>query len=680
MATIPEQRRGERGVPLLMRATEALLLAAYDEDAVLATASDLLGEHFGYPARYVLLYDKTREELYMAHGAGPDAQLPAVKAFRTKPGRGLTGVCAQTRAIVNVGDVRKDPRYIGLVKRCRSEICVPLLLRDDLLGVLVIESNEEDAFGPQDEELLTAFSQVTALALIHARADQRRRKDLAELQTVNEVATAAASLDLDASLRAAVDGFQRATSSNSTAIYLWDEAEERLVLGNLTFDPQYYPPDYEQRVREHPLRLGEGMVGWAARERRPAMIDDMAKDPRPQPVQGIALASKAAIVIPLLAEDRLLGVIRAVKMGVGSYNNDQFRFAQTLGSQVALLLSAAKAHNEQSRRIVELSALHEVSRRLSDASRLAEVLSYVIDGAVGLTGAEAGVIWRLGEDERFFLAASHNLPVEPISKLPPDDPDSVSWRVLESGRPLRIPDMQALGPGWHSEVPALRGMLGIPLRSEGRSYGSLILLHSAIDHFRPEHERLLEVLAAQAAAAIARAEALEEAQRLAITDALTGLFNARYFSNRLGEEMQRAQRYGHEIALIIVDSDALKLVNDRLGHAAGNDLLTALARTIRQHVRASDLVARYGGDEFVILQPETDLASARATAERIRSAAYAASDAAGVERSVSVGVATYPVSARDADTLFKAADDALYHAKRGGKDRVEVAPPAPALR
>lgn len=678
MATIADQLQGERAVPLLMRATEALLLAAYDEGAVLATASNLLGEYFGYPARYVLLWDRTREELRMAHAAGPDAEAPAVRAFRTKPGRGLTGVCAETRAIVNVADVRKDPRYIGLVKGCRSEICVPLLVRDDLLGVIVVESNDVNAFGPRDEELLTAFSQVTALALIHARADKRRRKDLAELQTVNEVATAAASLDLDASLRAAVEGFQRATSSDSTAIYLWDESLELLVLGHLTFDPQYYPPDYEERVREQRLRMGEGMVGWAAKERRAAMIDDVAKDRRPLAVQGVALASKAAIVIPLVAEDRLLGVIRAVKMGVGSYNNDQFRFAQTLGSQVALLLAAAKAHREQSRRIVELSALHEVSRRLSDASLLAEVLSYVIDGAVGLTGAEAGVIWRLGEDERFYMAASHNLPSVAIAKLPPDEPDSVSWRILESGRPLRIGDTATLGAGWHLEVPHLRALLGIPLRSEGRSYGSLILLHSAVDHFRPEHERLLEVLAAQAAAAIARAEALEEAQRLAITDALTGLFNARYFSIRLAEEIQRAQRYGHEVALIIVDSDALKLVNDQLGHAAGNELLVSLARTLRQHVRASDLIARFGGDEFVILQPETDLTSARATAERIRVAAYAASDSGSVERSVSLGVATFPLSARDADALFKAADDALYRAKRAGKDRVAVATPPAA--
>lgn len=673
MTTVQQQAR-EREVPLIMRATEALLLAAYDEEAVLATAVNLLGEHFGYGARYVLLYDKPREELAVAHAAGTGADRPEVRAFRTKLGQGLTGVAAQTRAIVNVGDVRRDPRYVSVLAECRSEICVPLVVRDELLGVLAVESAQERAFTARDEELLTAFSHVTALALIHARADQRRRKDIAELQAVNEVATAAASLDLDSSLHAAVEGFQKATTSDSTAIYLWDEVEGRLVLGTLTFDPQYYPPDYETRVRERPLALGEGMVGWAAEQRRAAMIDDVAKDPRPQPVTGVPLESKAAIVIPLVVEDRLFGVIRAVKMGVGSYSVDQFRFAQTLASQVALLLAAAKAHREQSRRIVELSALHEVSRRLSDASRLGEVLSYVLDGAIGLTGAEAGLVWRLDDDDRFFLAASQNVPAERIREHPPEHPDSVSRRILATGRPLRIPDVQPLRKArWPAIVPHLHGLLGIPLRSEGRSYGSLLLLHSAIDFFRPEHERLLEVLAAQGAAAIARAEALEEAQRLAITDPLTGLYNTRYFAARLSEEIQRAQRYGHELALLIVDSDALKLVNDRLGHAAGNELLVSLARTLRQQVRASDLLARFGGDEFVILQPETGIDPACATAERIRASAYAASDAAGVERSVSVGVATYPGSARDPDALFSAADEALYRAKRQGKNRVEVA-------
>jgi diguanylate cyclase (GGDEF)-like protein len=657
-----------------MRATEALLLAAHDEQAVLATATNLLGEHFGYGARSVLLYQKGADELVMGHAAGAGSDDPAVIGWRRKLGEGLSGIAAKTRAIVNVGDLWADPRTIRIGHGQVSRLCVPMLVRDELLGVVVIESPTRNAFTPRDEELMTAFSEVTALALIHARADQRRRNTIAQLQAVNDVATAAARLDLDESLRAAVDGFQRATTSDSTAIYLWDEPTSRLVLGKLTFDPQYYPADYEEQLRAKPLALGEGMIGWAAEHREAAMIDDVAKDPRPQPVSGVPLASKAAIVIPLIVEDRLLGVVRAVKMGVGSYGADQFRFAQTLASQLALLLAAAQANRAQTQRFLEVSALHEVSRRLAEASRLGEVLNYVLDGAIRLAGGEAGVIWQLDDKDDFFLASSLNVPAERVAQRAPNAPDSVSRRIMASGRPLRVADIQEVGKAnWPQEVPHLHSLIGIPLRSEGRAYGSLLVLHRAVDVFRPEHERVLEVLAAQAAAAIARAEALEEAQRLAITDALTGLYNARYFSGRLDAEIQRAQRYGHEVALLIVDSDALKHVNDRLGHAAGNELLVSLARTIRENVRASDLVARFGGDEFVVLQPETGLDSALGIAERIREAAYAASDMAGVERSVSVGIATYPRAAKTGDDLFRQADAALYQAKRAGKNRVVTA-------
>ena len=672
--TTTDRRTHEREVPLLMRATEALLLAAHDEHAVLATATNLLGDHFGYGMRAILLYQKGPDELVMGHAAGPGSDDPAVIGWRRKLGEGLSGIAAKTRSVVNVGDLRRDPRTVQIGADKVSRLCVPMLVRDEMLGVVVVESSVRDAFAERDEEIMRAFSQVTALALIHARADQRRRNTIAELQTVNEVSAAAARLDLDAALHAAAEGFQRATTSDSTAIYLWDEAAAALVLGKLTYDAQYYPADYEDSVRDTRLRLGEGMVGWAAQHREAAMIDDVAKDPRPQPVSGVPLSSKAAIVIPLVVEGRLLGVIRAVKMGVGSYTQDQFRFAQTLGSQLALLLSAAQANRAQTQRFLELSALHEVSRRLSEASRLGEVLSYVLDGAIGLTGAEAGLVWRLADDGDFFLAASHNLPAERIGALPPNAPDSISRKILASGRPMRVPDMQAVGKAdWPKEVPHLHALIGIPLRSEGRAYGSLLVLHRAVDHFQPGHERVLEVMAAQAAAAIARAEALEEAQMLAITDALTGLYNSRYFKGRLGDEIERAERYGHEVSLLIVDSDALKQVNDRLGHSAGNELLVGLASTIRESVRSTDLVARYGGDEFVVLQPETGIDAAMSTAERIRNAAYAASDMAGVERSVSVGVATYPKAAATAEALFKTADDALYQAKRSGKNKVVAA-------
>lgn len=657
-----------------MRAAEALLLAAYDEQAVLAAATTLLGDHFGYGRRHILLYVKGTDELVTGYAAGEGANDPEILGWRRKVGEGLSGIAAKTRRIVNVGDLSADDRVLMVTRGQRSRICVPVVVRDELLGVLVLESPERNAFSAHDEELLTAFSEIAALALIHARSDRRRRTDIAQLHVVSEVASAAARLDLDASLQAAAAGFQEATSSSSTTIYLWDEVGARLDIAKMTLDDRYFPADYEKRSRAMPLTLGEGLAGWAAQQRRPLLIDDVQSDPRARPVAHVNLTSRSAIVIPLVVDERLLGVIRGVKVGTASYTQEHFRFAQTLASQIALLIAAAKARTEERARLAEMSALHGVSRSLSEATRLADVLARVVDGAIKLTDAEGGLIWRIDDQGSFVLAASQGMPSERVAKRPPNAHTSVSSRIMASGRAMRIGDLGSLRTGhWPEVVPNARALLGIPLRSEGRNYGSLIVVHGKRDHFTSDHERLLEVVAAQAAAAIARAAALEEAERLAITDALTGLYNTRYFTERLTAEIERAKRYGRSLALLIVDSDALKLVNDRQGHAAGNELLVSLARSIRMCVRTSDLVARFGGDEFVILQPETSLAAAAAIAERIRAAAHAASDAAGIERSVSVGVAVYPGNAVDGDGLFEQADAALYRAKKLGKNRVVTA-------
>jgi diguanylate cyclase (GGDEF)-like protein len=656
-----------------MRAAEALLLAAYDERAVLASATSLLGDHFGYGRRYILLHQKATDELVMGFTGGDGADDPDVLRWQRKVGEGLSGIAAQTRRIVNVGDISADDRVIMVEKGQVSRICVPIVVRDELLGVLVLESPERDAFSSRDEEVLTAFAEITALALIHARSDRRRQIDIAQLHVVSEVATAAARLDLSASLKAAAEGFQRATESGATTIYLWDPATSSLSVAMMIVDGRHFPSAYEASARAVPLAFGEGLAGWAAQQRRPLLIDDVQNDPRARLI-GPSLPDRSAIVIPLVVEERLLGVIRTIKLGLASYTQEHFRFAQTLASQIALLIAAAKARTDERARLAELSALHTVSRSLAEATRLGEVLGRVVDGAIRLTDAEGGLIWRIDDQGSFVLGASQGLPAKKIAERPPNARTSVSAKIMASGQPMRIADVRSVSHGrWPEVVPHIRALLGIPLRSEGRAYGSLIVVHPVIGHFTTDHERLLEVVAAQGAAAIARAAALEEAERLAITDALTGLFNARYFTDRLAVELERAKRYGRSLALLMVDSDALKLVNDRQGHAAGNDLLVNLARSIRQSVRASDLIARFGGDEFVILQPETTVKPATLIAERIREAAHAASDAAGIERSVSVGVAVYPDDATDGQSLFAQADAALYRAKKLGKNRVVTA-------
>ncbi|HTD64699.1 MAG TPA: diguanylate cyclase [Verrucomicrobiae bacterium] len=494
-------------VRLLVRSAETMLLAAADEGAVLRAAIDLLGERFGYEMRYILLWREKSGELEMAEAGGPASDRAEVRSFKTRLGSGLTGQCAETLQVLNARDVRKDPRYLGVVGECASELCLPIAVGERLIGVLALESKDLDAFSADDEAALVAFSQLVALALIGARTAARNRQDIAVLESLNEVAAHAATLDLARTLDAAVRAFQQVTTSDSTAVYLFDADRAVLNVAALVFDPRLYPADYDESVRAKPLPIGEGMVGWCALHREATLIDDVSKDPRPRRIGNVPLASKAAIVVPLLVEERLVGVIRAVKMGIGSYSDDHYRFAKTLAHQSALAIAAAQAHE----------AVQELSR----------------------------------------------------------------------------------------------------------------------------------------------------------TDELTGLPNARAFKKRLANEVDRAHRYLRSLSLIVIDSDALKRVNDQHGHAAGDRLLAGVASALRGSIRSTDFVARYGGDEFVAILPETDLAGARVLAERMLTM-LAVRDEGGTLCTVSIGIAS--LEAGGADDLFRSADAALYDAKRKGKNQVQVTP------
>jgi diguanylate cyclase (GGDEF)-like protein len=168
----------------------------------------------------------------------------------------------------------------------------------------------------------------------------------------------------------------------------------------------------------------------------------------------------------------------------------------------------------------------------------------------------------------------------------------------------------------------------------------------------------------------------QEMERLAHTDSLTGLANRRFFMQRLHEEIERARRHGHPLSVLLLDLDLFKQVNDTHGHDAGDRILVAVAATIQAVKRASDVVARFGGEEFALLLPETDGAGAARLAERLRHGiATTRVDAAGQPVSVttSIGSATIRTRESDLDDLLVRADRALYRAKHGGRDRVFAA-------
>lgn len=183
------------------------------------------------------------------------------------------------------------------------------------------------------------------------------------------------------------------------------------------------------------------------------------------------------------------------------------------------------------------------------------------------------------------------------------------------------------------------------------------------------------VLSADTRRAMAHVKSLSEA------DDLTGTLNRRAFMALAGRVFSQAKRFGRKFSIIMIDSDSLKRINDAHGHEAGDEMLKIMVKKIQDSLREADLLSRYGGDEFVVLLPDTDSDGARLTAERIR-ASIAATPlqfrSARTSISASMGVATYPDDGADFDHILDAADSAMYASKNSGKNKVSVAQPASA--
>ncbi len=170
-------------------------------------------------------------------------------------------------------------------------------------------------------------------------------------------------------------------------------------------------------------------------------------------------------------------------------------------------------------------------------------------------------------------------------------------------------------------------------------------------------------------------------KRLSITDELTDLFNYRHLQQRLDDEIHRAERYGKRLSFLMLDIDDFKRVNDTHGHRVGDQVLSVVGQVLKATVREVDIVARYGGEEFSVILPETDAPGAFIAAEKVREAVSLhrfrdADDEPIIHVTISIGLASFPSHATDKESLLRAADDALYHAKATGKDRVR----APRLR
>jgi diguanylate cyclase (GGDEF)-like protein len=251
------------------------------------------------------------------------------------------------------------------------------------------------------------------------------------------------------------------------------------------------------------------------------------------------------------------------------------------------------------------------------------------------------------------------------------------WRrAAETHKPRAVPDTHQ-DPDW-VVVPLMdwiRSAATAPILTKDGLIGLLNLDSGTPGFFRPEHLERLQIFADYAAVAIEKARLFEKTQQLAATDELTGLFNRRQVLSLAAVEYERSRRYLHPLSAIMIDIDQFKRINDTYGHPVGDRVLRTLAACCRANLRAVDVIGRYGGEEFLVLMPETDHEKALEAAERIRRQVESIrlpTSRGQVQATISLGVSTLPVGCDlPLDQLIVNADDALYAAKDAGRNRVQ---------
>jgi two-component system, cell cycle response regulator len=341
----------------------------------------------------------------------------------------------------------------------------------------------------------------------------------------------------------------------------------------------------------------------------------------------------------------------------------------------------ASAVDEMRMRMDELAGnLSEALDRADRASRhgrllselgssidLEELLDRLLDAALQIADVDAAMV-VLDEEGGSPLVSTRGMSAEEAARPP-------STGAPAGGPSGTLTVNYRYGPDdFESEIERIRGGLFIPLIGrDSRQIGTMALFwRQSRREPSPQQVETLEQLAQDCIAAIENARRFREARQLAETDALTGLFNQRFFHETLRREVLRAQRYGRSLSLIIFDLDDLKSINDSIGHLAGDDVLAQAASRLRDAVRSVDIACRIGGDEFAVILPESGTADADQLYERVHKALSTTPLATGGRLRLSAGAAELQ-HGDTAPRLFERTDAALYRAKAAGKDRLELA-------
>jgi diguanylate cyclase (GGDEF)-like protein/excisionase family DNA binding protein len=675
-----EDAEGERRRAEMLLSVSAELVARLDLPAVL----DKLLE------QAVAMFDADHAAVFSRRGNHMHADATRnlseryVRSVETAAGLPLVMAAHDSGRTITCVNFPLDPRseYVreALVAEGINTITVaPLRAGEEPLGILALYHDRPYTWRANDLALFEQLARQSSAALANARTYARMATWAAQLQSIQQLGVRLNGL---AELRAIGDAItaelHRLIAYHNVRVYRV-EGEDVLPIAWHGQIGEYENEDDEQ-LR---TKVGKGITGWVAQHGVAQNLADAANDPRAMTIPGTEDdLDESMLLAPMLHDEHVIGVLVLSKLGLNQFSDDDLRLLEIFAAFAAQAMANANA----------TAQLREQSVRLSRQLASQRELLRVTESILGTLDTQA--LLEQIADRLQVLTPVDNLAVDvydertaQLTQLFARGPSAdrffaaergsgtgIASEVLRSGEPVMVGDELAdpRVAGFDGAEAHAGSLIVLPLRSRDRTTGLLTIERLAEGaEFSDEEFELAKLFAGHVSIALRNAEAHHAIEVKARTDALTGLLNHGALTDRLAQAVSTGEPFG----LLMLDLDHFKLFNDRQGHQAGDAMLKRLGQVLRSACRDSDVLFRYGGDEFAIMLPHTAEPGALAVAEKVRHAVREATTTRRlrVPLSCSIGVATFPADGADGPALLLAADRACYVAKRSGRDRVATA-------
>lgn len=551
-----------------------------------------------------------------------------------------------------------------------SIAAIPIFVEGHWWGFLIFDERQSELQWTTTE--LDAFQTAASIfgaAEARARTARKLYQRQLSMELLQEIVAVALQAETVLEMAETVtDRLAGLIKADGCFLTLWDEATHRTI-------PIAAYGELKKNYPTVPVQAGETTFTKSAVElEQTLVIEDTSTTPYASHRITATFPSKSMIVLPLVAKTKKLGALLVSFDKTHHFDSDEIQICEQAAALIALALEKFQAMEDAKRRADTSEALRQAGLAITEKLELNETIEHILEQLQQVVPYDSASV-QLLEDSDLIIVGGRGWsdPKQVIGIRFPVNADNPNKVVIETGQPYYLPEAEKAYEAFRKPPhDHIKSWLGVPLIAQNKIIGLLAIDSEEPADFSPEDIKIAMEFANQVSISLENARLFQETQTQAITDELTGIYNRRGLFQEGQFEFQRARRINRPFTVMMFDIDHFKKVNDQYGHAAGDQLLHHFAQRCLKTSRATDLVGRYGGEEFMILLSETNLEAARLIGERLRQFIMNTpfeTDAGKITITSSIGIAE--AGKQDTlETLIERADAALYKAKNLGRNRV----------